>query len=452
VTRNGFTLISKRIYPGDGPPFEGFVRISGGKILAVGNRDRVSQRTPDGQSPNAAQVLSRESCAGIGVAAAAHAAAESTACRIAPEAVPDAAPEAEIILDVGDNAVIPGLIDLHVHGSGGHSAARGATALEGMARFLALHGVTAFQPTLGAAPLAEMEDSVIAAGECIRAGRRDPGSSRGAEAIGLHLEGPFLSPLFSGAIPKEYLVAPEISLLEKWMELSGGSISQVTLAPELPGALDAIRYLVGRGTRVAMGHTGAVYEEAVQGFRAGVKIVTHAFNAMRGFHHREPGALGAALVQEGVFCELIADGIHVHPAAMSLLVTSCGVDSVVLVSDAMPAAGLPPGQYEFLGQRVALDAGGKVTLDDGTLAGSSAVLVRCLRNMIESAGVSFDEALRMATVNPAKAAGVFDGKGSLTPGKDADIVVLSDDYEVLGCWVRGRQVKNAFCEREVSAR
>ncbi|NLA59837.1 MAG: N-acetylglucosamine-6-phosphate deacetylase [Firmicutes bacterium] len=422
--RDDITLISQRIYTGDGEPFEGFVRISAGKIVAV-EKSHLGARVPDGV-PEAAESASR------------------SALSDAPPGCtsPDAPPGPVTILDVGDNMVIPGLIDLHAHGSGGNSALGGAGALEGMARVLALHGVTAFQPTLGAAPLDEMEAAITAASEYVSFQ-----CTGGSEALGLHLEGPFLSSLFTGAMAKEHVIVTDVSLISRWVELAGGSISRMTLAPELPGALQMIRYLLELGISASMGHTAATYEEAAQGFRAGINIVTHTFNAMRGFHHREPGALGAALVQKGVFRELIADGIHVHPAAMSMLVTSCGVDSVVLVSDAMPATGLPPGQYEFLGRRVTLGADGKVTLEDGTLAGSSVFLLDCLRNMVEIVGVPFAGALRMATVNPAKALGLFDRKGSLAPGKDADVVVLSDDYEVLGCWAKGKEVKNVFRER-----
>lgn len=411
------TLVSKRIYPGDGEPFAGSVRMVGGNIVAVerfGSDVRTAGGAPVG-ADNALRCAGPDAPPGSGVLAATH---------------------SGVLFDVGDNMLIPGLIDAHVHGSGGYSAGGGAGALQGMAMSLALHGVTAFQPTLGAAPADEMEGSLVAAAEFA--------PSSGAEVLGLHLEGPFLSPSFPGAMSKEHIIPPDVSLMARWVEIAGASIGRVTLAPELPGAVELVLYLVGRGIPASMGHTAATYEEAVRGFRAGVSIVTHTFNAMRGFHHREPGALGAALVEKGVFRELIADGIHVHPAAMSLLMTSCGADSVVLVSDAMPAAGLPPGEYEFLGRRVTMKGDGRVILEDGTLAGSSAFLLDCLRNTVEKLRIPFASALQMATVNPAKALGVFDRKGTLAPGKDADIVVLSDDYEVLGCWVKGKEVKNIF--------
>ncbi len=429
MSQSGFTLLSKRIYPGDGEPFEGFVTVRDGKIAALGHRSVASQGGPVGNPAGDSAGPSRcGSAASVG----------------------------HTVIDVGENAVVPGLIDLHVHGAGGHGAHGGMRALEAMARFLALHGVTAFQPTFGAAPIAELEAGIAAVREftsaCEQGGRYGPQGEpngrqvppEGAESLGLHLEGPFLSPEYPGAMPKECLLAPDTELLARWIQEEQVGISRVTLAPELPGAIRAIRYLTERGITVSMGHTAARYDEAVLGFRSGVRTVTHTFNAMRGFHHRDPGALGAALTHGDVFCEVIADCVHVHPAALRLLVAARGAGSVVLVSDAMPAAGLPSGEFEFLGRRVTLGTDGKVTLEDGTLAGSSALLTECLRNMVEEVGVSFVEALRMATVNPARASGVFDRKGSLAPGKDADILVLSDDYKVLGCWAKGKEVRNVW--------
>lgn len=414
------TLVSTRIFPGEGEPFPGFIQVRGGKILALGPTVPESPGT---------------------------------------------------IVDVGDSFVVPGLIDLHVHGSGGFSATGELPELEGMARFLASNGVTAFQPTVGAAPVYVLERAIRAVKEftkVARSGDRRPrldgpaargsavagangiaganefagaNGAVGARSLGLHMEGPFLSRGRPGAMPLESLLDPDLSLMSKWISLGEGTIHHLTVAPEMPGALDMIRYLAGSGITVSMGHTLATYEQAIEGFKAGITVSNHTFNAMREFHHREPGALGAALTQKGVFCELIADGIHVHPAAMALLVASQGSDAVCLISDAVPAAGLSAGEYEFLGQRVTVDRQGRVTLPNGTIAGSAALLRNCLRIMVELVDVPFVDALRMATVNPAKAARVFDRKGSLAPGKDADIVVLAPDYEVLWCFVEGEAVK-----------
>lgn len=382
------TIISSRIFPGDADPFPGYIRVFGSKIVGVGRGSPPSRRGA---------------------------------------------------IDVGDNAVIPGLIDLHIHGSGGFDAASGNVAgLEGMARFLASHGVTSFQPTVGAAPVANMERAISAVKEFTKS--RSAGAF--ARSLGLHLEGPFLNPEMPGAIPAESLLRPDVSLAAKWLEMGEGTIRRVTVSPELRGAPDLVRRFASSGVKCSMGHTRASYEEAVSGFAAGITSVTHTFNAMKGFHHRDPGALGAALTAKGVYCELIADGIHVHPVAMKLLVAAQGRDAVCLVSDALPPAGLPPGRYEFLGRPVSLDEQGRVTLSDGTLAGSSASLRHCLENVVKLAGVPFADALRMATVNPAKSAGVFEAMGSLAAGKDADIVVLAPDYEVLWCLVEGKVAKS----------
>lgn len=380
------TIVSARIYPGDEEPFSGFVRVRGDKIAEMG------QDLPAGL-PN--------------------------------------------VIDVGDNPVVPGFIDLHIHGSFGFDVASGdVEALLAMASFLAANGVTAFQPTMGAGPVTEIEKAIVAAKRFTLEQRR-PGRGAAARSLGLHLEGPFLSRGRPGAMPPRFLMDPDLPLMEKWMAMGEGTINHVTLAPELPGAPDLARYLSQRKVTVAMGHTTATYEEAIAGFRAGITVSNHTFNAMREFHHREPGALGAALTSKGIYCEIIADGIHVHPVAVALLAAAQDREFICLISDDLPMAGCAPGEYRFLGQTAILDGRGRVTLRDGTLAGSATLFRHGLRNMVEVAGIPFKDAVRMATVNPAKAARVFSRKGSLAPGKDADIVVLSPGYDVLWCMAEG---------------
>lgn len=341
------------------------------------------------------------------------------------------------VIDVGDNKVIPGLIDLHIHGSAGKSAmAKDLDELYEMAKFLAKNGVTAFQPTTGAAPKPVLEHAVKVVRDFTR------GPVKGARSIGLHMEGPFLNSERKGAMPAEFLLKPDLELMKKWVALGDGTIKQVTIAPELPGALEVVRYLANEGITVSVGHTLATYEETLEGLRAGITVACHTYNAMRELHHREPGVLGAVLTQNGIYCELIADGIHVHRGAMALLVASKGPDYVCLITDAVIAAGLPRGEYDFIGQRITIDEFGKVTLPDGTIAGSTALLRNCLKNMVELVGLPFETALTMATVNPAKAAHVFHRKGSLSPGKDADVVVMDDKYNVLWCLVEGEVQKS----------
>ncbi|MGE5580503.1 MAG: N-acetylglucosamine-6-phosphate deacetylase [Bacillota bacterium] len=415
------TIASERIYTGEGEPFRGYITVVGSSI------DSVNEGEPDPADEDLGEVL-----------------------------------------DFGSARVIPGLIDLHVHGAGGHDA---DAPLSEMARFLARNGVTAFQPTVGAAPVPAMESTIskvrdlLLRREPLPAAGKSPGKPgrlgqssglgqsvqsgrsslpRGAKFLGLHLEGPFLNPARNGAIPRDCLLPPDLRLMKRWVEMGEGIVGHVTLAPELAGSLQVINYLVQSGVTVSLGHTDATYDQMIEGFRAGATVVTHTFNAMRGLHHREPGPVGAALTDDDAYCELIADGIHVHEAAMRLLLRAKGVDRVCLVSDALPMAGLNPGRYEFLGQEISLDESGRCLLSDGTLAGSTAMLKDGLRVVAGQLGVPFEAALRMATVNPAKIAGVWERKGSLTEEKDADIVVLDASFRVLFSMVEGEvQVNEA---------
>ncbi len=386
--KSNLTFVSERVYRGQGRPFAGYVSVSGGKIQAVGS-GRPRPETVQGR-----------------------------------------------VIDVGRNRLVPGLIDLHVHGCLGMTVATAdAEALVGMARFLSDSGTTAFQPSTGAAPILDLQSAIERVRELTQ------GPVQGARSIGLHMEGPFLNPERKGAMPKALLLKPDLDLLRKWVELGQGSINHVTVAPELPGALDLVRFLVEAGITVSAGHTFATYEEMLDGFRAGITVGNHTYNAMRELHHREPGALGAVLTQPGIYAELIADCIHVHPGAMRLLIQAKGPDWVCLITDATAGAGMPPGEYDFAGRKVTIESSGKSHLPDGTLAGSTTQLRLCLRNVVETVGVPFEDALGMATVNPAKAARVFDRKGSLAPGKDADLVVLDDEYRVVWSLVEGEVQK-----------
>ncbi len=335
------------------------------------------------------------------------------------------------LLDVGDLRVVPGFIDLHVHGAVGHDVSSNG-GLCALSQYLGENGTTSFQATLGAAPLPVLERVIQEV--------RDA-KLQGADLLGLHLEGPFLNPLKKGAIPGDCLLAPSLELARRWVDLSGGTLTQMTLAPELPGALSVVKYLRSRGVTPSAGHTGASFEQMQQGFQAGIKTVTHTFNAMEGFHHRNPGALGAALVSPKVFCEVIADGVHVHPGAIRLLIKTKRPDRVYVVSDGAPPTGMPPGRYKFMGQTVYLDDEKGCTLEDGTLAGSVIPLRAALGKLVELVKIPFEAALPFVTTNPAKVAGVDDRKGSLHPGKDGDLVVLDDDYGVVWSMARGRVLK-----------
>ena len=346
-------------------------------------------------------------------------------------------------VELGEHTLVPGFIDLHVHGGGGFSLTSGdPAALEGFRRWVVRTGVTAFLASLvGPSPQALLETL----------GGPMPSAAPGAACLGFHLEGPFLNPRRGGALPPGWFRAPDEPLLMRLLQAAGGRVRMVTVAPELPGAMEVIRQLVRAGVVVALGHTDADYEQFMQGVQAGARHVTHCFNAMRGLHHREPGALGAALVAP-VTAELIADGVHVHPAAAELLLRVKGPDGVVLVSDAVASAGLEEGPFETggrseLGGQTVYVRQGRATLADGRLAGSLLTMDQAVRFVVERLGRPLDQAVRMATLNPARCLGLQATRGRIAEGYVADLVLLDGRFEVAATFVEGRL---AFC-REAEA-
>jgi N-acetylglucosamine-6-phosphate deacetylase len=250
-----------------------------------------------------------------------------------------------------------------------------------------------------------------------------------AEVLGVHLEGPFINVKRAGAQPKEYIIDPDIELFQHWQQLAAGKIKLVTVAPELENGTDFVRYLNENGVIASIGHSDAIYEEVETAVKAGAKQVTHLFNGMRGLHHREPGVAGSALLFKELMVELIADGIHVRPEIIKLVIDSKGADGMILITDAMRAKCLKSGIYDLGGQDVSV-ADGRALLADGTLAGSILKMNDSLKNTIEFAQVSLVNAVQMASVNPAKQLKIFDRKGSISPGKDADLTILTNDYQV----------------------
>ncbi|MBI2873636.1 MAG: N-acetylglucosamine-6-phosphate deacetylase [Firmicutes bacterium] len=339
-----------------------------------------------------------------------------------------------------DGYLAPGFIDLHVHGGGGADFADGDPEGTAVAAHVhARHGTTGLLATIMTLP----GDGIVRALRALRALKDDP--PRGAAVLGFHLEGPFLNPEFRGAHPPRDLRAPSIASMEAWLGESDRRSDQepdpywcrqVTLAPELDGASDLIRFLAGRGVVVSAGHTGCTYERLRTAAGEGLKHVTHLFNAMRGLDHREPGPVGGALTLPGLTVELIADGIHVHPAVLALAAAARGPQGIVLVTDAVRAAGMPDGRYRF-GAEWITACEGLVRLEDGRLAGSTLTMAGAVRNMVKMAGVPLPSAVAMASLNPARVHGLQDRKGSIEIGKDADLVLLDRDLQVLGTIVEG---------------
>ncbi len=342
-------------------------------------------------------------------------------------------PEGAEVIDAGGGYVSPGLIDVHCHGFMGWDASHGdLEELRQMSRRAARFGVTAWLPTTMTLDWPALERCFSA----IRQARQESLTDEwcGAQVLGCHAEGPFINPRKKGAQAKSGIQKPDAEKLRPWADV----IRLATLAPELEGAIECIRAARAMGVALSMGHTDASYDQAMAGIEAGVTHATHTFNAMPPLNHRQPGAVGAALGDGRVFCELICDTFHVHPALFGLMAKLAG-DRLVLITDSIPVAGLPDGPHEQLGATVIVD-GMKLRFPDGTIAGSALTLDTAVRNFAKHTGLPLWQAVGMASLNPARSIGADGEKGSLEPGKHADIVIADPDFRIRATFVRGRRV------------
>jgi N-acetylglucosamine-6-phosphate deacetylase len=343
-------------------------------------------------------------------------------------------------VDLGDRWLIPGLIDTHVHGGGGAQCnTSSADEVAAVAAFHAAHGTTSLLATTVSADVDELERSLRAIGE--------------AGVLGAHLEGPFLNPRRPGAMDPASFREPSTGVVERLLD-AGARVSMMTIAPELPGALEIIAAVAARGAVVSLGHSEATDEMARSAVRAGARSVTHLFNAMPPLHHREPGLLGAALDDDFLQCELICDGVHVDPVAMRLALRAKGLGGLRLITDAIAAAGMGDGEYR-LGDAPVVVRDGRAKLAGtgtgpgdgtagGTIAGSTLTMDAALANAVRWLGVTVEEAVTLASANPAALLGLGDRKGAIAVGYDADLAVLNDDLRacstmMAGCWVGGRE-------------
>ena len=341
--------------------------------------------------------------------------------------------------DLGDHCgycgyyLMPALIDSHVHGAAGFDTMDASSAvLDAISTHFARFGVGAFLATTVTAPMPE----IAAALAQVRSSRER--GLPGAELIGSYLEGPYFTAKCCGAHPIEWMRALNLDELQHWLDIAGDSLHTVALAPELAGSDAAITWLRQRGIRVLIGHSDASYDQSVRAILAGAQGIVHCYNGMRGLHHRDPGVVGAGLTQPNCDVELIADGHHVHPAAVQIALSCCGEERLILISDAMRATDMPDGAYQ-LGKLTVNMQAGVVRTAEGGLAGSTLHLLDAVKHCMQWLGLPLERAWALASRNPARSLGLHD-LGSIGVGKKASLVVLSPDLAVVETWVAGRRV------------
>jgi len=358
----------------------------------------------------------------------------------AQQEIPKNATVVDVAKDgLADAILVPGFVDIHMHGGAGLDVMRaGLGELPHLNQFLTTHGVTGYFPTTVAAPLDHTCVALERLADAIEARQTSPaanGDGIQARPLGIHLEGPFLSHKRRGVHPPEYLVEPTLQVFERLWQAARGHVRMMTIAPELPGALEVIAEAARRKVCVSIGHSDAELEGARAGVRAGARHATHTFNAMRPLDHRDPGILGEVLTDGQLSADIIADGIHLAPEVVQIFLREKGLERSVLITDAMAAAGMPDGTYQLGPIQVEVKDG--KCMKDGTLAGSVLTMDRAVRNVTQFAGWTLQHAVRAATLNAARAVGLAQ-HGHLSPGAEANVVVLNRDGEVKKTMVHGR--------------
>lgn len=345
----------------------------------------------------------------------------------------DAAPARAEVIDAAGGYVSPGLVDVHCHGFMGWDASHGsADEIRWMSRQMAKWGTTAWLPTTMTLDWPVLEKCFGAIRQAM--GESMDGGWRGATVLGCHAEGPFINPKKKGAQAGSSIQRPDAEKLRPW----AGVVRLMTVAPEVDGAIEFIRAASRMGVTLSMGHTAATAQEALAGIEAGVTHATHTFNAMTPLSHREPGAVGAALTDGRVYCELIADTFHVDPMLYPLMARQKG-EMLVLITDSIQVAHLPDGAYDQGGQTVIVN-GIRLRFPNGTIAGSALTMDLAVRNFRRHTGLPLYEVVNMASLYPARSVGADAKKGSLEPGKDADILITDRDFHVQRTFARGDEV------------
>lgn len=331
------------------------------------------------------------------------------------------------IIDIPSNAVVlPAFIDMHIHGAGNADLMDGTEkALRTLSETLSKEGTTAFLTTT----LTESKENLIASLSVVKNYISNQ-SEFGAEVLGVHLEGPFISKTFKGAQPEQHILQPNVQVFDEFYNASGNTIKTVTLAPEIEGADELIKHLNKLNVIPAVAHSNATFSQVQHAVDIGLKGITHTFNAQSPLHHRDIGVVGAGFLLDELYSELIADTIHVSVPAMKLLFKNKPDGKIVLVTDALRLKGLTDGKMVMGGQNVTLKDG-QARLDNGALAGSVIGMNTAIKNLIEKVGISFEKAVDCATINPARVLKVNDKRGSISVGKKADFAIINDNFDVL---------------------
>jgi len=338
-------------------------------------------------------------------------------------------------VDFGEGILAPGFIDIHIHGGAGHDVMEaGADALPPVERLLAAHGVSSYFPTTVTAPMEATLSALARLADAIDAAEKSSARDLRARPLGIHLEGPFISHKRRGVHPPENLLTPSVAAFDRFWQAARGHIRVLTIAPELPGAVEVIAEASARRVCVSLGHSDADLNAARAGIAAGARHATHTFNAMRPLDHRDPGILGEVLTDSRLSADIIADGIHLDPIIVELFLKAKGPDAAVLITDATAATGMPDGRYRLGSLEVEVKDGRCMV--GGKLAGSVLNMDRAVRNVVQFARWELQQAVRLATLNPARVAGVKQG-GVLEAGAPADLVVLSPSGEVRQTIIRG---------------
>jgi N-acetylglucosamine-6-phosphate deacetylase len=345
-------------------------------------------------------------------------------------------------LDFPQATLAPAFVDVHIHGAAGHDVMEATPeALQAVGGFLATRGTGSYLATTVTAPL----DTTLRALEGLARQIANPelleSGKASAKPVGIHLEGPFLSPKKCGVQPVEHMLAPDIGVFDRLFEAAEGRVRLMTLAPEMPGAVELTRHATGRGVRVSLGHSNATAAETRAAIEAGATSATHTFNAMRALDHREPGILGVVLTTGSVYAELICDGIHTAPELVRLWFSAKGPERGILVTDAMSATGMPDGEYTLGGFQVHVADGRAMAR--GVLAGSVLTLDRALKNFVEFTGAPIEQALRLLTTNPAAMTGLGNGAGQVVVGGPADLVAVNDEGRLVASIHGGRPAGEA---------